>query len=82
MGGTCYSSLERSRHGLEALGMPADVVAGRIDRCRKLDDQTLRAQYLVDDDEAALVQTSKEARHDLQRLFEADAAEERERTEK
>ncbi|KAG9591599.1 hypothetical protein KCV01_g11415, partial [Aureobasidium melanogenum] len=79
---TFYSSLEMTRHVLESLDMPADVVDSRIDRFRKLDDQTLRAQYLVYDDEAALVQTSKEALHDLQQLFEADAAEERERTEK
>ncbi|KAF1003047.1 MAG: Glutathione-regulated potassium-efflux system protein KefC [Luteibacter sp.] len=79
---TFYSSLEMTRHVLESLDMPEDVVESRIARFRKLDDQTLRAQYLVYDDEAALVQTSKEALHDLQQLFEADAAEERERTEK
>lgn len=79
---TFYSSLEMTRHVLESLDMPADVVESRIKRFRKLDHQTLRAQYLVYDDEAALVQTSKEALHDLQQLFEADAAEERERSEK
>ncbi|MDR6937965.1 MULTISPECIES: monovalent cation:proton antiporter-2 (CPA2) family protein [unclassified Luteibacter] len=74
---TFYSSLEMTRHVLESLDMPADVAASRIERFRKHDDQVLRAQYLVYDDETALVQTSKEALHDLQQLFEADAVEER-----
>jgi glutathione-regulated potassium-efflux system protein KefB len=41
----------------------------------------LRAQYLVYDDDAALVQSTKDALHDLQQLFEADAVEERVREE-
>ncbi|MGE7137360.1 monovalent cation:proton antiporter-2 (CPA2) family protein [Luteibacter sp. NPDC031894] len=74
---TFYSSLEMTRHVLESLGMSSDVAENRIERFRKHDDQVLRAQYLVYDDETALVQTSKEALHDLQQLFEADAVEER-----
>ena len=76
---TFYSSLEMTRHVLESLDMPPDVVQSRIDRFRKHDEQVLRAQYLVYDDETALVQSTKEALHDLQQLFEADLAEERER---
>jgi glutathione-regulated potassium-efflux system protein KefB len=57
--------------------MAPDVIDARIARFRKHDEQVLRAQYLVYDDETALVQTSKEALHDLQQLFEADAVEER-----
>jgi glutathione-regulated potassium-efflux system protein KefB len=68
-----------TRHVLEALDMPPEVVEARIARFRKLDEQVLRQQYLVYDDDAALVQSSKEALNDLQHLFEADAAEERER---
>lgn len=78
---TFYSSLEMTRHVLESLGMTPDVVESRIARFRKHDDQVLRAQYLVYDDETALVQTTKEALHDLQQLFEADAVEERVREE-
>ena len=74
---TFYSSLEMTRHVLESLDMPPDVVESRIERFQKHDDQVLRAQYLVYDDETALVQTTKEALHDLQQLFEADAVEER-----
>lgn len=78
---TFYSSLEMTRHVLESLDMAPDVVESRIARFRKHDDQVLRAQYLVYDDETALVQTTKEALHDLQQLFEADAVEERVREE-
>ncbi|HEY4091325.1 MAG TPA: monovalent cation:proton antiporter-2 (CPA2) family protein [Luteibacter sp.] len=78
---TFYSSLMMTRHVLEALDMPPEVVEARIARFRKLDEQVLRQQYLVYDDDAALVQSSKEALNDLQHLFEADAAEERERAE-
>ncbi|UPG90596.1 monovalent cation:proton antiporter-2 (CPA2) family protein [Luteibacter aegosomaticola] len=78
---TFYSSLMMTRHVLEALDMPPEVVEARIARFRKLDEQVLRQQYLVYDDDAALIQSSKEALNDLQHLFEADAAEERERAE-
>jgi glutathione-regulated potassium-efflux system protein KefB len=78
---TFYSSLEMTRHVLESLGMSAEVAESRLERFRKHDEQVLRAQYLVYDDETALVQTTKEALHDLQQLFEADAVEEREREE-
>jgi glutathione-regulated potassium-efflux system protein KefB len=76
---TFYSSLEMTRHVLQSLDMPAEVVDSRIARFRKHDEQVLRAQYLVYDDDAALIQSSKEALHDLQQLFEADAVDERER---
>lgn len=76
---TFYSSLEMTRHVLQSLDMAADVVDSRIARFRKHDEQVLRAQYLVYDDDAALMQSSKEALHDLQQLFEADAVEEREK---
>lgn len=78
---TFYSSLEMTRHVLESLGMSAEVAQSRLERFRRHDDQVLRAQYLVYDDETALVQTTKEALHDLQQLFEADAVEERVREE-
>jgi glutathione-regulated potassium-efflux system protein KefB len=78
---TFYSSLEMTRHVLESLDMPAEVADARIARFRKHDSQVLKAQYLVYDDDAALIQSSKDALHDLQQLFEADAVEERERDE-
>jgi glutathione-regulated potassium-efflux system protein KefB len=78
---TFYSSLMMTRHVLESLDMAPEVVEARIARFRKLDEQVLRSQYLVYDDDAALVQSSKDALNDLQHLFEADAQEERERSD-
>lgn len=78
---TFYSSLVMTRHVLEALEMPPEVVEARIARFRKHDEQVLRSQYLVYDDDAALVQSTKDALNDLQHLFEADAVDERERAE-
>jgi glutathione-regulated potassium-efflux system protein KefB len=40
------------------------------------DANVLKSQYLVYDDEAALVQSTKDALDDLERLFEADTADE------
>ncbi|UPG86112.1 monovalent cation:proton antiporter-2 (CPA2) family protein [Luteibacter aegosomatis] len=76
---TFFSSLEMTKLVLESLGMAPEVASSRVERFHAHDAQVLRQQYLVYDDDAALVQTSKEALHDLQQLFEADLAEERER---
>ena len=43
------------------------------ERFRRQDAELLKAQYLVYDDEAKLVQTTKEALADLDKLYEADA---------
>src|SRR5690606_41212065 len=42
---------------------------------REHDEKLLRAQYAVNDDEAALIQTSQDARRELQQLFAADRGE-------
>jgi glutathione-regulated potassium-efflux system protein KefB len=69
---TFHSSLIMARHVLEDLGLDADVARQRVDIFRKRDEQLLRDQYLVYDDDAALIQTAKEALDDLDRLFDAD----------
>lgn len=48
-----------------------------MQRFREHDEQLLRDQYLVYDDEAAVIQTSRDARNDLMHLFEADAGKRR-----
>ena len=53
--------------------MPAEVAAERRARFQRHDEQLLKEQYLVYDDEAALIQSSQQARQDLEKLFEADA---------
>jgi glutathione-regulated potassium-efflux system protein KefB len=44
-----------------------------VERFRRKDAELLKVQYLVYDDEAKLVQTTREAIEDLNKLFEADA---------
>jgi glutathione-regulated potassium-efflux system protein KefB len=69
---TFHSGLELSRHTLEALGLPAGAAADRIARFAEHDEALLRQQHLVYDDEAALMQSNKDALKDLETLFEAD----------
>jgi glutathione-regulated potassium-efflux system protein KefB len=70
---TLFSSLKMSRKALEALGLSAEEATAEVERFRRKDAELLKAQYLVYDDEAKLVQTTREALEDLNRLFEADA---------
>ena len=69
---TLHSSLEMARLVLEDLGLEPGVAADRVERFRRHDAELLKSQYLVYDDEAQLMQNSREALADLERLFEAD----------
>ena len=71
---TFHSSLEMTRDVLRALGLDAATVDAHIARFREHDEAMLRAQYLVYDDEAALIQNAREALQDLESLFAADAS--------
>ena len=75
---TFFSSLEIARHVLEALGYDEQTADEHLRRFREHDERVLASQYPVYDDETALLQTTKEAREDLQRLFEVDTSEEEE----
>jgi glutathione-regulated potassium-efflux system protein KefB len=70
---TLYSSLKMTRKALEALGLGADDALAAIETFRRKDAELMKIQYLVYDDEAKLVQTTREALADLDKLFEADA---------
>jgi glutathione-regulated potassium-efflux system protein KefB len=67
------SSLDMSERVLTALGLPTETARDHVQRFREHDEKLLRDQYLVYDDDAAVMQTSRDARADLMRLFEADA---------
>lgn len=69
---TFHSSLVMGRKVMLALGVPADEAERNTERFRQHDEQLLRSQHLVYDDEAALVASSQEALADLETLFEAD----------
>jgi len=69
---TLHSSLEMARLALEELGVEPATAAERVEKFRLHDADLLKSQYLVYDDDAALLQGAKEAFADLERLFEAD----------
>ncbi len=71
---TFHSSLVLSRGVLESLGMDPALAAQRIERFREFDETLLAEQYLVYDDEAAIMQNARDAQRDLDQLFEADSA--------
>ncbi len=67
------SSMEMGEQVLVALGMEPDAAADRARRFRAHDEKLLSEQHLVYDDDAALLQSSRDSRAELMRLFEADA---------
>src|SRR5690606_15472381 len=72
---TFFSSLEIARGVFEALGYDEAGADDYVRRFREHDERVLANQYPIYDDEAALLQSAKEARDDLMRLFRADAEE-------
>jgi glutathione-regulated potassium-efflux system protein KefB len=71
---TFYSSLKMAALTLEGLGMSAERARASVELFRSHDEQLLRDQHLVYDDDVALRQTTREAYEELQTLFEADSA--------
>ena len=69
------SSLQLGEDVLVALGVRADVAHEHAQRFLALDQRLLNAQYLVHDDEAAVLQASSDARRELEELFDADRGE-------
>ena len=69
---TFLSSLEMGRDVLVALGVPPDTADDHTRRFREHDERLLATQYLIHDDEDALRQTARDARAELEALFEAD----------
>ncbi|MEP6939297.1 MAG: monovalent cation:proton antiporter-2 (CPA2) family protein [Rudaea sp.] len=69
---TFHSSLVMAGKTLEFLGIDSQVARDRVAKFKASDEKLLQDQYLVYDDDAALLQTSKDALADLDRLFAAD----------
>jgi glutathione-regulated potassium-efflux system protein KefB len=72
---TFGSSLEMGREVLVSLGVEPDIAEDRARRFRAHDERILAAQHLVYDDEEALLQSARDARRELEQLFEADRGE-------
>ncbi|RAI65616.1 glutathione-regulated potassium-efflux system protein KefB [Pseudomonas fluorescens] len=73
---TFYSSLEMSRKTLIGLGLTQAQADARIKRFKQHDEEVLEAQHAVYDDAVKVMQTAKEARVELAKLFESDQLEE------
>ncbi len=76
---TFFSSLEIARGVFEGLGYDKATAADYVQRFRKHDERVLANQYPLYDDDAALLQSAKESRADLERLFQADVGREDEK---
>ncbi|WP_442020444.1 monovalent cation:proton antiporter-2 (CPA2) family protein [Oceanisphaera sp. W20_SRM_FM3] len=69
---TFHSSLEMCRRVMQGLGLKEEQIEARLHRFREHDEQLLMEQHKVYDDEAALFQSARQARAELETLFEAD----------
>ncbi|BAU75955.1 monovalent cation:proton antiporter-2 (CPA2) family protein [Metapseudomonas furukawaii] len=72
---TFHSALEMSRQALLGLGLDEDKANARIRRFQRHDEEVLAAQHEVYDDHAAVIQTAREARAELETLFDSDPLE-------
>ena len=69
---TLLSSLDLARETLFELGFDKDDAISKIAMFREHDERTLDRQYAVRDDEAAIIQSAREAAAELRELFETD----------
>jgi len=70
---TLGSSLEVAEAALVALGTPRQAASAQVRRFRAHDEETLRAQAAVRDDEEKLIATAAASARQLESLFETDA---------
>ncbi len=69
---TFHSSLVMAQRVLELLGIDPAIAAQHIERFREHDEKLLHEQSLLYDDEAALIQSHREAFVELEALFKED----------
>lgn len=73
---TFLSSLDMAERVLEALGSTKSQARQAVITFRNYDEQVLRQQYALKDDQEKLLASAREAAHQLEQLFESDAANE------
>jgi glutathione-regulated potassium-efflux system ancillary protein KefC/glutathione-regulated potassium-efflux system protein KefB len=71
---TFGTSLEMAEATLVALGTPRDNAATLVRRFRAHDEQTLRQQAAIKDDEDKVIATAQASARQLESLFETDAS--------
>jgi glutathione-regulated potassium-efflux system ancillary protein KefC/glutathione-regulated potassium-efflux system protein KefB len=69
---TLHSSIEMARAALVALGESEADALDTVGRFRTLDAEILLRQFAVHDDEAKLIQSSKEAAAELESIFDQE----------
>ncbi|MCU0869158.1 MAG: monovalent cation:proton antiporter-2 (CPA2) family protein [Burkholderiales bacterium] len=69
---TFHSSIELAHATLTTLGDTAADARDTLDRFRQLDEEILVRQFAVHEDEARLIQTSKEAAAELESIFDQE----------
>lgn len=69
---TLFSSMKMGQQVLEFMGMPKEAAKAMIAKFEKYDEELLHRQHAVYQNEAELLQTSKQAIADLESLFESD----------
>jgi glutathione-regulated potassium-efflux system ancillary protein KefC/glutathione-regulated potassium-efflux system protein KefB len=69
---TLASSLEMAELTLVALGTASSTAAAQVRQFRVHDDQTLRKQALIKDDEEKLIADAQASARQLESLFESD----------
>lgn len=67
-------SLDLAREVLRGLGTDHAEAQRSIDLFREFDEALLKRQYAIHKDEAALIESARQAAAELQSLFEADAS--------
>lgn len=70
---TWFSSLEMGKSVLQFLGLQEENVKKMIEKFQVYDEEILRRQHAVYQNEKLLIETSKQAASDLENLFENDA---------
>ena len=73
---TYLSSLDMAERVLEALGSTKAQARQAVTTFRAYDEQMLRKQYALKDDQEKLLASARESAHQLEQLFESDAANE------
>ena len=69
---TFASSLEMAQATLVALGTAPDTASMQVQRFRQHDEEMLRKQAALKDDEEKLIATTQASARQLESLFEAD----------
>ena len=70
---TYLSSLDLARKVLTGLGITEEKAAAGVARFQQYDEALIRRQQAIYQDEARLIETTRQAMDELENLFESDA---------